>query len=213
MLAKPSELGGFHFKTQKERDNYIKSVLSRGIRVLESQEASVVYDLLLLHPEVDSKIGIGIKQIEVRESPQRKNKCFWVIREDGSTVDFSAEKCKYNMSRLIEKRRKSAYREAVGGQTGVYLKQRGSSQVCDICGLSNELHVDHHKPLFSKLISDFEKDRTGIPTEFQEATGTYFSKQFCKDDKEYRESWCSYHQQHAVLRLLCREHNLTSKRK
>lgn len=214
MAAKPSELGGIYFKTLKERDEYISSLLNKGLRVLEGQELAVAFDLLLLHPDADNKIGLGVKQIEVRWSRQRTHFCFWVVREDGTIDDFSYEKCKYRLDRLIVKRRESAYREAVVDQTWKYrFVQNKSKQFCEICKSDQDLQVDHDKPLFSSLISDFEKNRTDIPKEFQDATGTYFSKRFCEKDSEYQQSWQQYHQQHAVLRLLCKEHNLTRKRK
>ncbi|MBD2450931.1 DCL family protein [Nostoc sp. FACHB-152] len=215
MVKKPSELGGIYFKTLDERDEYIRLLLDKSQRVLEGQELALVFDLLLLHPDANNKIGTGVKQIEVKPSRQRTDyNCFWVVREDGTIDDFSYQKCKYNLDRLIVKRRESAYREAVVNQTWEYrFVQTNSKQVCEICGASQGLQVDHDQPLFSTLINDFEKNRTDIPKEFEDATGTYLSKRFCEKDSEYQKSWQQYHQQHAVLRLLCKKHNLTRKRK
>ena len=218
MVAKPSELGGIYFKTLTERDEYIRSILEKGERVLEGQELAVAFDLLLLHPDADNKIGAGVKQIEVRPSGQRTDyNCLWVVRENNpEDDDFSYEKCKSDMTRLIEKRRESAYREAVQQQITDYrFVHRKSSQSCDHpgCTSNKDIQVDHQHPSFKELVSSFEQEQDDIPTEFEEAVGTIYTKRFRESDSAYGEAWQKYHQRHAVLRLLCKEHNLTRKRK
>ncbi|MBD2294630.1 DCL family protein [Anabaena sphaerica FACHB-251] len=216
MVAKPSELGGIPFRTLKDRDLHIRSILNQGVRVLSGQELALAFDLLLLHPDADNKIGTGVKQIEVKCSRQGTHYCFWVVREDDSIDDFSYEKCKSKMERLIEKRRESAYREAIQKQITDYrFLDRKSNQSCDHpgCTSSEKIQVDHQHPSFKELVSAFEKDQNNIPTEFDEALGTIYSKRFRESDSAYREAWQEYHKKHATLRLLCKTHNLTRKRK
>lgn len=213
MVAKPSEIGGMLFPTKTERDNYIQSLLEKGARVLEGQEASVVYDLLLLHPDADKKVGTGLKYIKVKKALKGEYNCFWVVREDGSEVDFSYKKCNDNFDRLIKGRRQSAYREAVQQQIIDYrFVERKNNQSCEICGLQQDIHVDHKYP-FLNLVNDFEKDKFDIPTEFEDAEGAIYSKKFRECDSAYREAWQRYHQKYAVLRLLCKKHNLSRDRK
>lgn len=213
MVGKPSELGGIYFKTQKERDEYIRKVLKNGERVLEGQELAVIHDLLLLHSDADAKIGRGVKQIEVKKSRQGFDYCFWVVRRDLSIDDFSYDKCKYSRNKLIECRRKSAYRAAIQEQIIDYrFVQRKSNQYCDICGSQEDIEVDHFQPRFIELVRDFEIGKSDVPVEFEEAEGTLYSKRFCEGDEGYRSAWQMYHKRHGVLRLLCKNDNLGRKR-
>jgi hypothetical protein len=137
-----------------------------------------------------------------------------VVRVDGSEDDFSYEKCKYNLDRLIKKRRESAYREAVQEQIEYFhYVHRASSQSCDLCGSQQDLQVDHYQPTFLDLVNDFETGKSDLPTEFEEVQETVYSKRFCKSNSQYKEAWQHYYQQHAHLRLLCKKDNLARKRK
>lgn len=216
MVAKPIELGGKYFNTRTELEEYLRAILRiRKDKALEGEEFSVVHDLLLLHQDAEDKIGSGVKEIKVVLPPRRKYNCFCVVRTDGTTETFSYPKCTYSRERLTEKRRSSAYREAIHEQTGNYrFVERKTEQFCDICGSDQDLQVDHRKPFFTTLVKDFEKGRTDIPTEFDDAiAGTQYSKKFRESDRAYKEAWQAYHQENARLRLLCKTHNLAQKRK
>ncbi|XP_074587060.1 uncharacterized protein LOC141842957 [Curcuma longa] len=45
------------------------------------------------HPEPAKKIGKGIEAFQVRYHPTWKNRCFFIVRVDGSADDFSFRKC------------------------------------------------------------------------------------------------------------------------
>jgi hypothetical protein len=53
--------------------------------------------LLERHEEKSEKIGNGIKYFEVNlppsEYPPYTQKCFWIVRADGSKIDFSVGHC------------------------------------------------------------------------------------------------------------------------
>jgi hypothetical protein len=50
--------------------------------------------LLKRHDEKDEKIGVGIDRFEVGEAPDGHNgKCFWIVRSDGTRIDFSFKHC------------------------------------------------------------------------------------------------------------------------
>lgn len=50
--------------------------------------------LLKRHDELEEKIGVGISCFEVAVAPDGHNgKCFWVVRTDGSRIDFSFKHC------------------------------------------------------------------------------------------------------------------------
>ncbi|URE11680.1 hypothetical protein MUK42_19737 [Musa troglodytarum] len=45
------------------------------------------------HPDPDKKIGAGIEAFQVRYHPTFKSRCFFLVRADGSSDDFSFRKC------------------------------------------------------------------------------------------------------------------------
>jgi Protein of unknown function (DUF3223) len=210
----PMELGGKYFPSKGELQAYIQSILATGNKILVGEEAAVVEDLLLLHPNAEEKIGSGVQHIEVGISPQKTHNCFYVVRTDGSKEHFSYDPClrQYNMEQLTKRRRESAYREAVADQIMKFRQSKQPHSCCEICGSKQNLHVDHIVR-FENLVAAFEQGKTDIPDEFENADRTVCNKRFLKRDRSYREAWQQYHKERASLRLLCQRCNLTRRRK
>lgn len=58
----------------------------------------VLLDLLKKgHPEPAKKIGDGIEAFQVRYHPTWKSRCFFLVRVDGTTDEFSFRKCVDNI--------------------------------------------------------------------------------------------------------------------
>lgn len=61
---------------------------------LPQYEQLVLTELLRRgHPEPERKIAGGIRSFEVRYHPMWKSRCFFLVRADGSSDDFSFRKC------------------------------------------------------------------------------------------------------------------------
>lgn len=78
---------------------FFREMLNRyniGERV-SAVDAADLSALLERHSDRDQKIGNGIAGFEVNtppdEVPQFSHRCFWIIRNDGSKVDFSYPHC------------------------------------------------------------------------------------------------------------------------
>mmetsp|Transcript_11164 Transcript_11164/g.21955 ORF Transcript_11164/g.21955 Transcript_11164/m.21955 type:complete len:385 (-) Transcript_11164:1265-2419(-) len=92
---KSMTFGGKNFVSQSKVKTYIKSLLSttREGELVDPQYFNFLMDLLKLHPQYEEKAQ-GIKQFGVNRHPEHSDqKCFFVVKEDGSWVDFSAAKC------------------------------------------------------------------------------------------------------------------------
>jgi len=67
-----------------------------GKRV-SSEDVADLSALLDRHDELEEKVGTGIAGFEVnippKDVPQFSKRCFWVIRSDGSKIDFSIGHC------------------------------------------------------------------------------------------------------------------------
>lgn len=67
-----------------------------GDRV-SAEDAADLSALLSRHDELDEKVGTGIVGFEVNnppdDVPQFSKRCFWVVRSDGTKIDFSIGHC------------------------------------------------------------------------------------------------------------------------
>ena len=78
---------------------FFTAMLNRyGIGERVSAEDAIDLSALLdRHDEVEEKAGIGIAGFEVsrppEDVPQFSKRCFWVIRRDGTKIDFSIGHC------------------------------------------------------------------------------------------------------------------------
>lgn len=78
---------------------FFKEMLNRypvGDRVSDA-DAVELAALLTRHDEYDEKVGSGIAGFEVgvppADVPQFSQQCFWIIRTDGTKIDFSIGHC------------------------------------------------------------------------------------------------------------------------
>ena len=67
-----------------------------GERV-SAEDAADLTALLERHDELEEKIGTGIAGFEVNippdDVPQFSQRCFWIVRLDGTKIDFSIGHC------------------------------------------------------------------------------------------------------------------------
>ena len=140
------------------------------------------YAILERHPQRQEKIGVGLKHIEVRMSAYGNNRCFHVIRTDGSVIDFS-----WQVPLGFTKDQPSldaAARDAVYLQVFDVAKQDTSKQV-------------HHVTPFKQLLNDWLATLGGRMPEVLH--GGYRDDFAHEADKA---SWQDYHQKHAKLVLV-----------
>ena len=78
---------------------FFKEMLNRyaiGDRV-SAADAADLSALVERHDERDEKVGAGIAGFEVNappdDVPQFSQRCFWIVRSDGTKIDFSIGHC------------------------------------------------------------------------------------------------------------------------
>lgn len=87
-------VGERSFRTKTEADAYVRQVRDQyevGAQVTDADDQQFLLDLLAMHPESPEKIGPGVDHFEVRDNGSTVG--FWVVRSDGSSIDFSFKKC------------------------------------------------------------------------------------------------------------------------
>ncbi|PON93586.1 hypothetical protein TorRG33x02_105700 [Trema orientale] len=118
----PVKLGPKTFGSSVEMFDYLYKFLHYWPTNLNvnKYEHVVLLDLLKKgHPEPDKKIGEGISAFQVRYHPMWKSRCFFLIRNDESSDDFSFRKCVDRILPLPEDMKtKSNANKPLGGGGG-----------------------------------------------------------------------------------------------
>lgn len=219
------QIGNAVFKTKKAAVEHIREVLYRypPNQPLGGVDLIFICDLLLLHPDADSKIGAGIKSIIVEDEVEfNKTRHFSVVRIDGSSDNFSFNKClSPNLNDPI-KLFKSAARRVIEDQIisfrdGSFLLADSTGKIPCVLTLElidkNNSHVDHIPPnSFDKIVLDFIRiNSINVDlVEFIEPP-TGIGRVFV--DEEIKNSFADYHQANAQLRVVSPTANLKQKKK
>jgi hypothetical protein len=95
--ARPITLDTRTFAKAGDATAFFSSMLKKyeaGDQVSED-DAGHLHALLKRHDEVDEKRGIGVSHFVVDSAPEpyTGQRCFWIIRNDGSRIDISYQHC------------------------------------------------------------------------------------------------------------------------
>ncbi|VFQ94873.1 unnamed protein product [Cuscuta campestris] len=100
VLSGPVTVGPKRFGSSVEMFRYFHRLLSSwspNVNV-NRYEHMVLLELIGKgHPEPERKIGCGAGGFQVRFHPKFNDKCFFILRKDGTTDDFSIRKCVDNI--------------------------------------------------------------------------------------------------------------------
>lgn len=148
--------------TKKKQIEIAKELLHKP--KLSREDKRWLYMLFQNHPEWKHKKGVGIKDI-VKRKTMWGNRCFWLIRKDGSETDISYKICiQGRPTKLAEV--KKACRHAVAGEVMKVAKQVNYGvDKCPITGdvlTKGNTHIDHYNltfaELFKKWVNQYDLD-------------------------------------------------------
>lgn len=178
-----------------------KEMTARCREILYSDEEIVGEDfdfllgILSRHSEAESKIGEGIKHFWSEQNPVYKHtRCFYLERLDGSTTDFSFTHCISPKNDF-----KSACRNAIHYQIKAFREANN---------MDRTRHADHDPESFDSILDRFVK--LNGKCKVNETKDHSYGCELV--DQEYKNKWCDFHQQEAVLRNISWQENLTKKR-
>src|SRR5262245_21327885 len=152
-------IGTEFFKTKKSLLEKIRKMLHAAPMGVELDEPhhGFLLELLKRHPEKEKKEGVGVRAFRVTTS-EYKNRCFEIIRTDGSTTDFSFMKCVTERSSWAEFIH--ALREAIRQQIWEAKEKvfRWDEEIkCPLAGevITREMaHVDHVHPVTFEFLAE-----------------------------------------------------------
>lgn len=215
------DIGTRRFRSKKDAVKYFQGILYRhkiGSSIPEPDHSDLC-NLLQKHTEADKKIGAGIDYFEVR-SALYNQRCFYVVRVDGSSTDFSMHNCIDGRENPLKTQIYGAFRAAV--QSDILDKKRqwfsehGVNGVfrCPINGVEMKFetsHADHAPPMtLQVLVTTFlaakkiDLDaRLLLPN-----SDNQLSPKLA--DQNLESSWIEYHHSVANIRVISAQANLSS---
>lgn len=206
------ELAGTTYMTQKAAREAIQHLLRNRPKYtpLNGQDDQFFRDLINRHPEAAKKIGVGIKQIEIRSNG--KHPGLSIIRIDGTSTDLSYQRCIRSTPASPQSEIHAAFRKVIKPDLLEFRRDyfdRTANPVCAITGApitnSHLTHVDHKEPTFEQLADAFIAN---WPHPIMTAADDGEAGRHLIDP-DVEEAWRIYHSAHAELRLTTASANLT----
>lgn len=185
-------------------------------------EQDFISRLLAQHPDATAKIGSGISHFTVDVDRARRTRHFRVHRTDGSSTDFSFKSCLAGSKARANRERsriKKAARGTVDDQIAAFRRRQFSAGpvVCPLTGeylqLNKHTHVYHHPVGFDELLNHWLAQEGLDLLEIRVSPRTDNSTEVVMVDPRQRESWATFHQFRAGLRVVSGSEHLRQKRK
>jgi hypothetical protein len=214
-------IAGELFPSQKALLARIRSVIDTTPlgQSIAPAEYEFVRALLDRHPDVDQKVGCGVVDLQVDQSPEYGSTCFFLVRGDGTRTEFSFKEC-IRPSMPLDKF-KSAARNVIADQKMAYKLRFFEENPSARCPDTDEplslerSHVDHAGEYsFDRIVTDFIAEH-GIDVEAVEFTGKAEDNVVLTEfaDAALRESFAGYHRERATLEVVSARANLSGRRK
>ena len=198
------------FKTQKTLKDHFREIINRigvcdSVKTKYPSEFLDFCEVFKRHSDYPGKF-IGFVDIKIDYNPIFITQLeVSIIKEDKSIDDVSVlNNC---ITGKPKDKLKIAMRVSIQPQIEEY-KNNNPIKVCKLCGEHDRIEIDHHSENspFAKLYNDFmEINEFPIPTSFDDTKS--HMKCFKKLDCDFENSWAQYHNENAILRMLCRTCN------
>ena len=200
------------FSTKKAAEEYVRSIIDRiGLcaSVRKTPHFEELLAIIRCHPSPAKVMDI----VDLQIVQNMLNHGAWeilMVRENGEREDVSWRACITGATASPVQKLKGAMRFAIDPQIKDY-REKHSTYTCEecdgACAARGGSHIDHviH---FEHLVTQFLRGVMDIPTEFEDAYDGSHRCDFFPSAAEFRKAWVDYHQQHAVLRVLCAMCNL-----
>ena len=199
--------------------NTQKEVIQKIHEIIDTTEMYTPLDhglffllqVLKHHRYYESKVGVGIKHLEIRWNQNdcgKLTKGLWIIRTDSTEIDISWRQALLpNGEPSLKEMVSSAARYETRAQIDLFYRNESRS-VCELChkhiSQYDEIHVDHiqvFEQLFSNFLdtvhmtySDIKIHHLGLDNEFV--------------DRHIALLWSQYHMKYATLRIVHSKCNL-----
>lgn len=207
-------VNGESFETKTALLDAIRTVFRRYLpgETLDQADTDFMFDVLMMHPDAETKAGCGIESFSVQFNPVYRNKEFHLHRKDGTSTDFSFKKCvspPTHRARFL-----MACRQSIAPGIIAYRKTYFKVTVNPVCILSGDsltpsnCHVDHEPPHTFRLLAEkfTNKYRVNMDGVHLSSGGDNNYTVLMPPDLE--QLWTDFHWRHAHLRVISAAANL-----
>lgn len=189
----------------------LKKECSRLLYVdkLTREDKKFLWNIFKNHPNFKTKVGIGVKDISIMEN--KFNKCFQLIRKDGTTTDISFLACFENPKNQKLKKIKRACREAC---SQIIIDFRNNIKFgLERCAISGEVlqndntDIDHYDLTFDELVNLWIKNKD-IEYIYSNITGSednQIGENFI--DEDIKADFIRFHNKNTNLRAVTKKIN------
>lgn len=209
--SKPITLGHLSFNKQGDALDYFKDLLSRIVpgTELKGNDYRDVEALLSGHPRAQDKIGAGIAKLLV-DFAAFDDKCFHILRSDGSKDNFSYKKCiagdppPFTTFSVACRRVVAEELEAFKRKYFEDKQNAGTKVKCPETGkwiTFGEAHVDHKSPMsFSVIVKFFLSAENLDPAKVSYIREGLYGNEL--SDDAIVEKFRKWHRKNANLRVI-----------
>jgi len=232
--GRPFQVGPCRFDSKAKAQEAEKAIRARWPDRLPLTGPDEVFVRCLIleryPPEwLDNKLnGQRIKRIFVAPAPppyQRQNRCFHIVRNDGTSTDISTGQC-FDQDAPIDDFRaacRTAVRRSIEAHLNTYFAEQADSKGCVHCQLTGaiicrtEAVAHHEEPSFSEIVAGFIREREldvrRMPSELFGYEDAESAKRF--RDHRLAQDFADYHAQHvrALIVVSGRAHARLARRR
>jgi hypothetical protein len=204
--------------SQKARREYTSKVVNEigeceDVKTRHPNHFFYFCELFKGHPKYQEKTA-GMVNIAVRRNPTYRRLELYILYENGYCNVISYTACITGISK-DKNSLNIAMRHSVDPQINTFkIKKMMTGQLyCELCDSTENPHVDHHseKTPFKKLYLDFiDGVNITIPTKFNKTEGNL--RCFMPYNSDFENAWTKYHEENAILRILCGSCNQKQKK-
>jgi 5-methylcytosine-specific restriction endonuclease McrA len=206
-MRKPQTVANLTFKTKKELHTHTEKKLEkRGVCEIDKLDKDYQFflDLYKRKPSHQSYVE-NITKFKISLDPIKKTRANYVSCIDNNNKEyvFSWRSCCDGIDTKVSDKLKEACRTSIQDQTSSCWL---NNDKCHICKESKKsgYEVDHVIE-FSKIYKEFmEKNIIAVPEHFESDTLTSQTI-FRKEDYIFKQAFQDYHEENAILQLLCNE--------
>ena len=219
MPAIPVEFMGETYKTKTEFYNYIKGIIYKidicdSVKVKYPEYYNILCELFKFHIDYINKTD-GMIDIKIQNNAMNSGLETIIIKESPkNNIDISWNSCAHLRFKNEINHLNDSLRSRISDQI-IHFRCNNSNK-CVKCGeVKSDMHVDHiiqFEELKGKFLKICFEDNISIPKQFSELTDGTNRSCFRPEDSEFSNKWYEYHKEHATLRILCKNCNLTRRK-
>lgn len=168
--------------------------------------------ILKTHWDIVRKVGCGIDHFILDKSPDHHSKCFYIVRKDGSIIDFSFHESitPRKSQQIVYDACRSAIEQQIRDMRNMYINKLPFE--CPITGelikTKDDFEIDHYDSTFYNVFRMWVADKD--IDELEKNTNHFddgLCSKVCFIDTKIKNDFINFHNSHTHLRAVSKKAN------